>query len=125
MKTVLLVEDSEDTREIYTVILEHHGYRVLGEANGADGITTARAARPDVIVMNVSLPGIDGLAAAQILKHDPATSDIPIIACTAFIHEDGAGPAEAAGCESYLEKPCDPSRLLAEVERLMVRAPAL
>ena len=124
MKKVLLVEDSEDTLAIYTLMLEHHGFRVLGATTGADGIAAARASRPDVIVMNLSLPGLDGLSAAHILKQDPTTAGIPIIACTAFIQEEGARPAKQAGCDSYLEKPCDPSRVLAEVERFMVRAPA-
>jgi two-component system, cell cycle response regulator DivK len=123
MKTVLLVEDSEDTLDIYTTMLEHHGYRVIGAATGREGIETAREQQPDVIVMNVSLPGIDGLAASHILKRDEATARIPIIACTGFIQEEGGRPAEDAGCDSYLEKPCEPSRILAEVQRFI--GPAL
>jgi two-component system, cell cycle response regulator DivK len=119
MKTVLIVEDSEDTRDIYTTFLEHHGYRVVGAESGPDGIVSAHTELPDIIVMNVSLPGLDGLSAAHALKRDPETAGIPIIACTAFIHEDGGDSAAAAGCDSYLEKPCDPSRVLAEVQRFI------
>jgi two-component system, cell cycle response regulator DivK len=119
MKTVLLVEDSDDTREIYTTILRHHGYRVVEASTGPDGITTAKSELPDVIVMNVGLPGIDGLSATHMLKQDSATAGIPIIACTAFVVEDGGDTAEQAGCDSYLEKPCDPTRVLAEVQRFI------
>lgn len=123
MKTVLLVEDSPDTLEIYATILEHNGYGVIATDTARAGIDAARASRPDVIVMNLSLPGLDGLSAAHILKRDRATAGIPIIACTAFIQEEGGRPAEDAGCESYLEKPCDPSRILAEVQRFIGPAP--
>ena len=116
-KTVLLVEDSPDTRIIYGTMLEHHGYRVLEASNGRDGVRLAQEERPDVIVMNVSIPGLNGLDAARILKNDPATSNIPIIVCTAFIRAEGEPIAEENGCEVYLEKPCEPSRILDEVRR--------
>jgi CheY-like chemotaxis protein len=116
-KTVLLVEDSEETREVYTTFLRHHGYRVLEAGTGLDGIALARSEQPDVIVMNLAMPAVDGLSATQALKADPATRPIPIIVCSAFIREEGADPAEDAGCEAYLEKPCEPSRILEEVRR--------
>jgi two-component system, cell cycle response regulator DivK len=128
-KTVLIVEDSEDTREVYTTFLRHHGYRVVEACTGLDGIQLARSERPDVIVMNLAMPHVDGLSATQALKADPATRPIPIIACSAFLRAQGELPAEEAGAETYLEKPCDPSRILEEVRRfagepLRAKAPA-
>ena len=82
-KTVLLVEDNEDNRIVYSTILRHFGYEVSEALNGEEGIAKARAERPDLILMDISIPIIDGWEATQVLKHDPATSAIPIIALTA------------------------------------------
>jgi two-component system, cell cycle response regulator DivK len=122
-KTVLLVEDSEDTRDIYGTMLQHHGYRVLEAASGEDGIRMAKSELPDIIVMNLSLPEVDGISAAHTLKRDAQTGRIPIIACTGFVVEDGGDQAEDAGCDSYLEKPCEPTRILEEVQRFIGPAP--
>lgn len=118
-KTVLLVEDSDDTRRIYSAFLQHHGYRVLEAANGREGIQLARAERPDIIVMNLSMPVIDGISATTLLREDATMATTPIIVCTAYVQEDGSELAYAAGCDAYLEKPVEPSRLQGEIERLV------
>ena len=82
-KTVLLVEDNEDNRIVYSTILRHFGYTVTEALNGEEGIAKARSEKPDLILMDISIPIIDGWEATQVLKHDPATSSIPIIALTA------------------------------------------
>src|SRR5688572_17743123 len=82
-KTVLLVEDNEDNRIVYSTILRHFGYSVTEALNGEEGIAKARAEKPDLILMDISIPIIDGWEATQVLKHDPSTRDIPIIALTA------------------------------------------
>src|SRR5205807_2193451 len=82
-KTVLLVEDNEDNRIVYSTILRHFGYSVTEALNGEEGIAKARSEKPDLILMDISIPIIDGWEATQVLKHDPDTRDIPIIALTA------------------------------------------
>ena len=82
-KTVLLVEDNEDNRIVYSTILRHFGYSVTEALNGEEGIAKARAEKPDLILMDISIPVIDGWEATQVLKHDPQTRQIPIIALTA------------------------------------------
>lgn len=119
MKTVLVVEDDTDTRTIWSTILQHNGYRVLEAADGSEGVTSAREHRPDLIVMNLAMPRLDGLSCTTLLRRDPTTMEIPIIACTGFIREEGEDDAEDAGCDGYLEKPCEPTRLLEEVERFI------
>src|SRR5205807_8155427 len=82
-KTVLLVEDNEDNRIVYSTILRHFGYTVTEALNGEEGISKARTEKPDLILMDISIPIIDGWDATQVLKHDPETYEIPIIALTA------------------------------------------
>jgi two-component system, cell cycle response regulator DivK len=119
MKKVLVVDDDFDTRLIWQTALEHRGYTVLGANDGPQGITLAQQQAPDVIVMNVSMPKLDGLSAAALLRQDPRTAGIPIIACTGFLRADSEDEAEDAGCDAYLEKPCEPSRVVEEVERFI------
>lgn len=119
MKTVLVVENDADTRNIYSTVLEHHGYAVMVAPDGPEGVRSASEHMPDLIVMNLSMPKMDGLSATSLLRQDPRTTNIPIIACTGFIRDEGEDIAEDAGCDAYLEKPCEPSRLVAEVERFL------
>lgn len=114
-----MVENDEDTRSIYTAVLTHAGYEVLEAGDGATGIQVAQERTPDLVLMNLAMPRMDGLQATSILRGDPRTAAIPIIACTGFIRESGETDAERAGCDAYLEKPCEPSRILAEVHRFI------
>ena len=116
-KTVLLVEDNEDNRIVYSTILRHFGYTVTEALNGEEGISKARAEKPDLILMDISIPIIDGWEATQVLKHDPATNDIPIIALTAHALASDREKAMEVGCDGYLAKPIAPGALLAEVDR--------
>ena len=119
--TILIVEDNPDNQTIYRTILEHFGYLVLTASNGEDGIRLAREGNPDLILMDVSIPIIDGWEATKILKADPDTSHIPVVALTA--HEMAADRAKAAdvGCDGYLAKPCEPRAVVAEVQRFLGR----
>jgi len=119
MKTILVVEDDADTRNIWSTILQHHGYTVFDAADGTQGILMAREQNPDLIVMNLSMPRLDGISTTVLLRNDPKTANIPIIACTGFVRDDGEDHAEEAGCNAYIEKPCEPSRLVAEIERFL------
>lgn len=116
-KRVLLVEDNEDNAIVYAAILEHHGCQVLLATNGEQGIRLAREARPDLVLMDMSMPILDGWTAARLLKRDPETAEIPIIALSAHAFDADRERARAAGCDSYLSKPCEPSKLLAEIDR--------
>jgi CheY-like chemotaxis protein len=118
-KTILLVEDNEDNQAIYRIILIHNGYSVLQAWDGESGVRMARDHRPDLILMDLTMPVVDGLAATRMLKEDPATSAIPVIALTAHAMVEDQAAAEAAGCASFLAKPVEPSRVAAEVRRVL------
>jgi CheY-like chemotaxis protein len=117
VKTVLIVEDQIEMRAINAMYLHHHGYRVLAADNGLDGIQAARETRPDLILMDISMPGIDGIRATEELKRDPDTVGIPVLIVTAHPYGSVGKRAAEAGCDGYLTKPCDPRRLLEEVRR--------
>mgnify|MGYP000094313715 CR=1 FL=1 len=118
-KVVLLVEDNEDNRTVYRTILEHFGYRVIEARNGEEGIQLARGEQPHLILMDISIPVIDGWEATRILKSDPTTAGIPIVALTAHALAADRLKAQEVGCDGYLAKPCEPRRVVAEVERLI------
>src|SRR5438067_8797269 len=118
-KTVLLVEDNEDNRIVYSTILRHFGYSVTEALNGEEGIAKARAEKPDLILMDISIPIIDGWEATQVLKHDPETRQIPIIALTAHALASDREKAMEVGCDGYLAKPCEPRAVVAEVQRFL------
>jgi len=118
-KTVLLVEDNEDNRTVYRTILEHFGYQVIEAQNGEAGVSMAREQRPDLILMDISIPLIDGWEATRILKSEPETAHIPIIALTAHALATDRAKANEVGCDGYLAKPCEPRRVVAEVERFI------
>ncbi len=117
MPTVLLVEDHPDNRGIYRTILEHSGLRVIEAEDGETGVRLAQQQRPDLILMDVSLPLLDGWQATRILKDDPETAHIPIIALTAHALQGDRERAVEAGCDGYIAKPAPPRDVLAEVRR--------
>lgn len=118
-RTILLVEDNEDNVTVYRTILEHSGYRVVEARDGAAAIRLAREERPDLVLMDISIPEIDGWEATRILKADPDTASIPVIALTAHALESDRARAEEVGCDGYLVKPIEPRRVLEEVARFL------
>lgn len=114
---ILLVEDNEDNRLVYRTILEYVGHEVLEAMDGEAGIREARQGRPDLILMDISIPKIDGFEATRILKSDPKTRHIPIIALTAHAMDEDRERARAVGCDGFLAKPVEPRRVVTEVER--------
>ena len=114
-KTVLIVEDQMEMRAINAMYLHHHGYRVLAADNGVDGLRAARETHPDLILMDISMPGMDGIRATEALKRDPETGAIPVLIITAHPYGSVGRRAVDAGCDGYLTKPCDPRRILQEV----------
>ena len=118
---MLIVEDNVDNRTIYRTILEHFGFAVLEAADGESGVRMARESRPDLVLMDISIPIIDGHEATRILKADPATASIPVMALTAHAMAEDRIRAAEAGCDGYLSKPAEPNHVVAEVRRLLAR----
>jgi two-component system cell cycle response regulator DivK len=115
--TVLLVEDNEDNRIIYATALRYAGYHVLEAITGTEGLHKARTELPGVILMDISVPELDGWEATTILKADPATAHIIIVAVTAHALPGDEERSRNAGCDGYLAKPISPALLVAEVDR--------
>jgi CheY-like chemotaxis protein len=105
---VLVVDDTPDNREMYIEYLEYVGFNVVGATDGESAVETARKLHPSLVLMDVSLPGLDGLAATRILKTDPRTRDILVVALTGHAGPAMREEAERAGCDSFLAKPCLP-----------------
>jgi CheY-like chemotaxis protein len=120
-RKVLLVEDNPDNRVIMQAILEHAGYAVLLAHDGDASVQVAVDHVPDVILMDVALPGITGWEAATQIKANEGTSTIPIIALTALALPEDRRRAEEVGMDGYLTKPVSLARVLAEVERVLSR----
>ena len=117
--TVLLVEDNLDNRTIYRTILEHFAFQVLEAMDGEQGVRLARELLPDIVLMDISIPIIDGHEATRILKADPTTASIPIIALTAHATREDRALAAEAGCDAYISKPAEPNYVVSEVRRLL------
>lgn len=117
--TVLLVEDNEDNLAVYRTILDHVGYAVVEARDGEEGLARATSEKPDVILMDISIPKIDGWEVTRRLKAENDTKDIPIIALTAHALDEDREKAFSVGCDGYLAKPIEPRRVVEEVERLV------
>lgn len=118
-KTILLVEDQIDFLAIQKLHLERHGYRVLAAEDGSAALNSARKHQPNLILMDYSMPRMDGLSAAQELKKYPETREIPIILLTAHSYGSVGRRAREAGCVAFVGKPCDPRRILEEVQKVI------
>jgi len=116
---ILVVDDFEDNREMYTQFLRFSGYRVAEAVDGVEALDKAAALKPDLIVMDLSLPRMDGWEATRRLKKDPVTSHIPVVALTGHALAGHAEGARAAGCDSFVTKPCIPADLEAEIRRVL------
>lgn len=119
MATMLLIEDNAQNRYLATFLLEQHGHRVLHAEDGLLGLDMAARLRPDLILLDIQLPGMDGHAVARALKSDPALSAIPIVAVTSYAMAGDREKCLEAGAEGYIEKPIDPDSFVAEVERFL------
>jgi two-component system, cell cycle response regulator DivK len=117
--TVLVVEDNPLNRKLVRDVLGHAGFRVLESEDAEQGIELARAEQPDLILMDVQLPGIDGVQALGRLRADAATAAIPVVALTAFAMKDDRERFLSAGFDGYLEKPISVTGLPGQVEALI------
>jgi CheY-like chemotaxis protein len=121
MARILLVEDNDMNRDMLTRRLMRHGHTVLIATDGAGGIAMARAEAPDIVLMDMALPGLDGWEATRRLRADAATSHLPIIALTAHAMAGDRERALAAGCDDYDTKPVELARLLGKIAALLER----
>lgn len=116
-KRILIVEDHEDNRRILRDLLTSVGYELIEAVNGVDGVTAANACRPDLILMDIQLPLIDGYEAARRIRSNPELRTIPIIAVTSFALSGDDTMAYEAGCAAYVTKPFSPRQLLATIRK--------
>ena len=119
MPTILLVEDNEMNRDMLSRRLERRGYTVIMAVDGETGVAMAESESPDLILMDLSLSGIDGWEATRLLKQNPKTANTPVIALTAHALSDDEGKAIAAGCDDFDTKPVDLKRLLEKISVLL------
>jgi len=121
--TILLIEDNEQNRYLATFLLERRGYRVVAAADGPQGIEVAEALKPDLILLDIQLPAMDGYAVARALRSIDVLREVPIIAVTSYAMVGDREKSLAAGCNGYIEKPINPDSFVAEIEQ--IRADAL
>ena len=118
-KLILIVDDFQDNREMYTQYLGFVGYRVAEAVDGQDALVKSAALLPDLVVMDLSLPGLDGWEATRRLKKDPRTKNVPVVAVTGHAFAGADEKAMDAGCDGYITKPCLPADLVGEIRRVL------
>ncbi|MBI2189201.1 MAG: response regulator [Acidobacteria bacterium] len=116
---ILVVDDYEDAREMYAEYLRFCGFRVAEARNGNEALEQAFALHPDLILMDLSLPGMDGWEATRQLKADDRTRHVPVVALTGHALAGASEGAKRAGCDSFVTKPCLPDDLVVEVRRML------
>jgi two-component system cell cycle response regulator DivK len=119
MSCVLIVEDNAINMSLSTFLVQSAGYSVIGAADAETGIKMAREQLPDLILMDIQLPGMDGLEAIGLLKKDPSTRDIPIIALTALAMKGDEARIRASGCDGYIAKPMRYQQFLAAIASVL------
>jgi two-component system cell cycle response regulator DivK len=118
-RRILIVEDTEDNRRIVRDLLSGAGYDILEATDGAAGVAMAQTHKPDLILMDIQLPIVDGYEATRRIKADPALVHIPILAVTSYALSGDEAKARAAGCDGYIAKPFSPRELLGKVRGLI------
>jgi two-component system cell cycle response regulator DivK len=121
-KRVLVVEDHEDNRRILRDLLTSAGYEPIEAVSGEEGVALAETHRPDLILMDIQLPGLDGYEATRRIKANPALRHIPVIAVTSYALSGDEVKAKEAGCDAYVTKPFSPRALLAKVREYLPAA---
>lgn len=119
MKKVLVVEDNPSNMYLVSFILKKNGYEVIGALDGEKGVKLALEKKPDLILMDIQLPGIDGLEATRRIKESKVDQDVPIIALTSYAMVGDKERALKAGCSGYIEKPIDPEKFMSELEKFL------
>jgi two-component system cell cycle response regulator DivK len=119
MGRILIIEDNPANMRLTTLLVRNAGHSVINAVDAETGLTLARTDQPDLILMDVQLPGMDGLAATALLKHDPVTAAIPVIAVTALAMKADEEKSHVAGCDAYIAKPLRYKELYAAIDRLL------
>ena len=118
-RTILLIEDNEQNRYLATFLLEQHGHKVVPAENGPSGIALAQTIEPELILLDIQLPLMDGYAVARALRAMASVRDTPIIAVTSYAMVGDREKCLASGCNGYIEKPINPETFVAEIERFL------
>ena len=118
-KRILIVEDQEDNRKILRDLLTSAGYEPIEAATGEEGVSLAGTERPDLILMDIQLPGLDGYEATRQIKANPALRQTPVIAVTSYALSGDDVKAREAGCDAYVTKPFSPRSLLAKIREYL------
>ncbi|ATQ77981.1 response regulator [Massilia violaceinigra] len=119
MARILIIEDNAANMKLASLLLRHAGHAVLCAPDAESGLTMARTDNPDLILMDIQLPGMDGLAATALLKQDAGTGTIPVIALTAMAMKEDRAKSESAGCDAYIAKPLRHQELYAAIDALL------
>jgi two-component system, cell cycle response regulator DivK len=117
--TILIIEDNDQNRYLATFLLEKRGHQIIYAANGPDGIMLAGRAQPDLILLDIQLPLMDGYTVARELRQNTALQVVPIIAVTSYAMVGDRERALAAGCTGYIEKPINPETFAGEIEQYL------
>jgi CheY-like chemotaxis protein len=118
-KTILVVEDNELNMKLVKGLIKIGKHRMLEAPDAESGIQLIREQRPDLVLMDIQLPGMDGLSAAKVIKEDPTLKDIPIVALTSYAMQGDEEKALAAGCTGYIAKPIDTRKFLETVSKYL------
>lgn len=119
---ILLIEDNDQNRYLVTFLLERHGYEIVEASDGPMGIELAGLVPPDLILLDIQLPTMDGYAVARALRSNPALAGTPIVAVTSYAMSGDRERSLAAGCNGYIEKPINPDTFVTEVQRYLEEA---
>jgi CheY-like chemotaxis protein len=122
--TVLLIEDNENNLYLATFLLENNGFRVVPARSGPEGIELAGRIQPDLIILDIQLPQMDGYAVARELRRNPALKDVSIVAVTSYAMAGDRERTLEAGCNGYIEKPINPDTFMSEIEMYLKSRPA-
>lgn len=123
-RTILLIEDNEQNLYLATFLLEQHGFAVIPARSGPEGIELAGRILPNLILLDIQLPQMDGYAVARELKRNPALGDVPIVAVTSYAMAGDRERALEAGCDGYIEKPINPDTFRSQIEAFLEHRPA-
>ena len=118
-KRILVIEDTEDNRQIVRDLLESAGYALIEALDGIEGVAAAEREHPDLILMDIQLPGIDGYEATRRIRAVPSLATVPIIAVTSYALSGDEAKTRAAGCDGYVAKPFSPRQLLAKIREFL------
>jgi two-component system cell cycle response regulator DivK len=115
---ILIADDDVDTRDMYGFYLKQNGFRIAAAGDGEEALNKASKLQPNLVVMDLAMPKVNGDAATRILKSDPKTKHIPVVLLTGYAIE-GANTVRRSNCDGFLIKPCEPESLLSEVRRVL------